>query len=92
MRRLSSIHGRKIVSEGGRDFGRCHDIRAELTQSRLRITGLVAGRYGRLEHFGVRGQAGAGPERVRDSDVIPWEAVVRIEGDAIVVRDPWSGS
>jgi sporulation protein YlmC with PRC-barrel domain len=91
MRRLSSIHGRRIVSETGRDLGRCHDIRAELTRSSLRITGLVAGHYGRLEHFGVREQAGAGPERVRDSDVIPWEAVVRLGRDTIVVRDPWSG-
>ena len=90
MRTLSSIHKSKVVTEGGRKIGRCYDIRAELTQSRLRITGLVIGHRGRLEHFGVRGQAGATPERVRDSDVIPWGAVVRFERDTIVVRDPWA--
>jgi sporulation protein YlmC with PRC-barrel domain len=90
MRTLSSIHKRKIVTEDGRQLGRCYDLRAELTQSGLRITGLVVGRYGRLEHFGVRGQAGATSQRVRDSDVIPWDAVVRFETDSIVVRAPWN--
>jgi sporulation protein YlmC with PRC-barrel domain len=101
VRTLSSIHKRKIVTESGRKVGRCYDIRAELTQSSLRITGLVVGRRGRLEHFGVRGQAGAigvrgqagaTAERVRDSDVIPWDAVVRFERQTIVVRDPWSAA
>ena len=90
MRTLSSIHRRKIISEGGRKLGLCYDVRAELTQSSLRITGLVIGHRGRLEHFGVRGQAGATSQRVRDSDVIPWDAVVRFERDTIVVRDPWA--
>jgi sporulation protein YlmC with PRC-barrel domain len=90
MRALSSIHKRKIRTEEGRELGRCYDLRAELTPSGLRITGLVVGRYGRLEHFGVRGQAGASSERVRDSDVIPWDAIVRFEADSIVVRAPWS--
>jgi sporulation protein YlmC with PRC-barrel domain len=90
VRTLSSIHKRKIVTEGGRTVGRCYDLRAELTQSGLRITGLVVGRRGRLEHFGVRGQAGATPQRVRDTDVIPWNAVARFERDTIVVRDPWN--
>jgi sporulation protein YlmC with PRC-barrel domain len=89
MRTLSSIHRRKIVTEDGSKLGVCYDVRAELTQSSLRITGLVVGRRGRLEHFGVRGQAGATATRVRDSDVIPWEAVVRFERDTIVVRNPW---
>jgi sporulation protein YlmC with PRC-barrel domain len=89
MRTLSSIHRRKIVTESGRELGLCYDIRAELTLSSLSITGLVVGRRGLLEHFGVRGQAGASSVRVRDSDVIPWDAVVRFERDTIVVREPW---
>lgn len=92
MRTLSSTQKRRIVTEGGRKVGRCHDIRADLTRSGLRITGLVVGRRGRLEHFGVRGEAGATPQRVRDSDVIPWDAVARFERDTIVVRDPWKGT
>jgi hypothetical protein len=43
MRTLSSLQGRKIVTESGRELGRCHDVRAELGASRLRVTGLVLG-------------------------------------------------
>jgi len=47
--------------------------------------GLVLGRTGRLEHFGIGAQASA--SSVRDTDVIPWEHVVRFEEDRIVVTD-----
>ena len=90
MRTLSSIVRRKVVSESGENLGRCYDIRGELTRSRLEVKGLVVGRRGRLEHFGIGAQASASSNRVRDGDVIPWEAIVRFEGDTIVVRDPWS--
>jgi sporulation protein YlmC with PRC-barrel domain len=90
MRTLSSIVRRKVVTESGDDLGRCFDVRGELTPSRLEVKGLVIGRRGRLEHFGIGAQASASSSRVRDGDVIPWEAIVRFEGDTIVVRDPWS--
>jgi hypothetical protein len=32
-----------------------------------------------LEHFGV--------VRMQSRDAVPWDAVVRVEGDRIVVRD-----
>jgi hypothetical protein len=51
------------------------------------VTGLVVGRHGLFEHFGIAGQASASAARVRDSDVVPWEAIVRLDGDTIVVRD-----
>jgi sporulation protein YlmC with PRC-barrel domain len=87
VRTLSSLCGRKIVTEGGETLGRCHDVRAELGASRLRVTGLVLGRKGRLEHFGIGAQASASSARVRDTDVIPWKDVVGFEADQIVVRD-----
>ena len=90
MRTLSSIVRRKVVTESGEDLGRCFDVRGELTRSRLEVKGLVVGRRGRLEHFGIGAQAGASSDRVRDGDVIPWEAIIRFEGDTIVVRDPWN--
>jgi sporulation protein YlmC with PRC-barrel domain len=86
MRTLSSLTGRKIVNESGEELGRCHDIRAELGASRLRVTGLVLGRKGHLEHFGIGAQASASSARVRDTDVIPWADIVRFEEDRIVVR------
>ncbi|HEX3256709.1 MAG TPA: PRC-barrel domain-containing protein [Gaiellaceae bacterium] len=87
MRTLTSLRRRKIVTESGETLGRCHDLRAELTGSSLRITGLVLGGRGRLEHFGIGAQASASSLRVRDSDLIPWEQIVRLEGDRIIVRD-----
>jgi sporulation protein YlmC with PRC-barrel domain len=87
MRTLTSFRRRVIVTDSGRKLGRCHDVRAEILATGVRVTGLVVGRHGRFEHFGIAGEASASPERVRDSDVVPWEAVVRIEGDRIVVRD-----
>ena len=87
MRTLSSFARRRIITESGRKLGRCHDVRAELLTNALRVTGLVVGRHGRFEHFGIAGQASASSARVRDSDVIPWEAIVRLDGETIVVRD-----
>jgi sporulation protein YlmC with PRC-barrel domain len=87
MRTLSSLCGRKIVTESGETLGRCHDVRADLGASRLRVTGLVLGRKGHLEHFGIGAQASASSARVRDTDVIPWKDVVGFEADRIVVRD-----
>lgn len=87
MRTLSSLTGRKIVTESGETLGRCHDVRAELGASRLRVTGLVLGRKGHLEHFGIGAQASASSARVRDTDVIPWADILRFEKDRIVVRE-----
>jgi sporulation protein YlmC with PRC-barrel domain len=87
MRTFSSLKNRKVVTEDGRKLGRCHDLRGELTSSSLRVTGLVIGRKGLLEHFGIGAQASASPARLRDVDTVPWSAVVRIEGDRVVVRD-----
>ncbi len=82
MRTLSSLLRREVVTEGGRKLGLCYDVRAELTQSSLKVTGLCVGSGGWFEHFGVRRQG-----RTRGHDPVPWEAVVRIEGDRIVVHD-----
>jgi sporulation protein YlmC with PRC-barrel domain len=90
MRRFTSLVGRKIATESGADLGRCHDVRGELTASSLRVTALVVGTRGWLEHFGIGAQASASPQRVRDKDTVPWRAVVRIDGDQIVVRDDWA--
>ena len=87
MRTLTSFHKRQIVTESGRKLGRCHDVRAELLPTGLQVIGLVVGRHGRFEHFGIAGQASASSARVRDSDVIPWGGIVRLDGELIVVRD-----
>ena len=78
MRTLTSLMGREVVTEGGRELGSCHDLRVELTSSSLRVAALVVGGRGWLEHLGMR--------RGR-KDTVPWDAVTRIEGSRIVVRD-----
>lgn len=79
MRRFSSLQRRSVETESGRSLGRCHDLRGELTGRKLRVTGLCVGPTGWLAHLGIRSHA--------KRSVIPWEAVVRIEGKRIVVRD-----
>jgi sporulation protein YlmC with PRC-barrel domain len=79
VRTLSSLQRRKVETETGRSLGRCHDLRGELTDKKLRITGLCVGRKAWLSHLGVRSH--------EQHTVIPWNAIVRIEGRRIVVSD-----
>jgi sporulation protein YlmC with PRC-barrel domain len=79
MRTLSSLLRREVVTESGRSLGRCHDLRGELTATRLRVTGLCVGRGGWLEHLGIRGHDA--------HQTIPWSAVIRIESTRIIIRD-----
>jgi sporulation protein YlmC with PRC-barrel domain len=86
--RLSELLNRQVVSESGTRLGRVHDVRGELVDGRLRITGLSAGNMGILERYGVgtRGSGGPGRDKVHGHAVIPWERVVRV-GATVVVRD-----
>jgi sporulation protein YlmC with PRC-barrel domain len=79
MRTLSSLQHRKVETTTGRRLGRCHDVRGEIVGSTLQIRGLCVGRKGWLAHLGVT--------RHEHHDVIPWDAIVRIEGNRIIVRD-----
>ena len=79
MRTLSSFLHREVVTESGRSLGRCYDLRGELTATTLRVTGLCIGRRALLEHFGIRAQ--------KPQTIVPWEAIVRIEGKRNIVHD-----
>ena len=79
MRTFSSLQKRKVVTTSGRSLGRVHDLRGERTATSVRITGLCVGRGGWLAHVGITGH--------NRHSVIPWDAVVRIEGKRIVVRE-----
>jgi sporulation protein YlmC with PRC-barrel domain len=79
MRTLSSLLHRKVVTESGRSLGRCHDLRGELTGTKLRVTGLCVGTSGWLTHLGIRSHDA--------HQTIPWSSVIRIEGSTIIVRD-----
>ena len=79
MRTFSSLMGRKVETESGLRLGRCHDLRGELTGSRLEVIALCVGGNGRLDRLGIRSSK---------HDEVAWSSIVRIEGDRIVVRDP----
>jgi sporulation protein YlmC with PRC-barrel domain len=79
MRTLSSLLRRQVVTESGDSLGRCHDLRGELTATKLRVTGLCVGQRGRLERLGIGGHDA--------HQTVPWTAVVRIEGKQIIGRD-----
>jgi sporulation protein YlmC with PRC-barrel domain len=85
--RLSELLNREVVSESGQRLGRVHDVRGELVEGRLRVTGLVAGKLGILERYGVgtHGSGGPGEAKVHGHPIIPWEQVVRV-GPKVVVR------
>jgi sporulation protein YlmC with PRC-barrel domain len=86
--RLSELLNRKVVSESGQQLGRVHDVRGELEGGRLRVTGLIAGKLGILERYGVGTHGSGGPRqpKVHGHPVIPWERVVRV-GKEVLVRD-----
>jgi sporulation protein YlmC with PRC-barrel domain len=79
MRTLSSLIGRKVVTESGLSLGRCHDVKATLDGPRLEVIALCVGRAGYLDRLGIPG---------RRHDEIAWSSIVRIDGHRITVRDP----
>ena len=57
--------GRMVETESGRRIGRCRDMRAIAGRGSLKVTELVVGRRGRLEHFGI------GTPRAQAPDAVP---------------------
>jgi sporulation protein YlmC with PRC-barrel domain len=86
--RLSELLNREVINESGLRLGRVHDVRGELVEGRLRVVGLIAGKLGILERYGVgtHGSGGPGQARVHGHPIIPWEQVVRV-GSEVLVRD-----
>jgi sporulation protein YlmC with PRC-barrel domain len=86
--RLAELLNREVVSESGERLGRVHDVRGQLVGGRLRVIGLVAGKRGILERYGVgtHGSGGPGQAKVHGYPIIPWERVVHV-GSKVVVRD-----
>jgi sporulation protein YlmC with PRC-barrel domain len=86
--RLSELLNREVVDESGHPLGDVHDVRGEIVEGHLRVTGLVAGKLGILERYGVgtHGSGGPGQAKVHGHPVIPWKRVVRV-GAKVVVSD-----
>jgi len=90
--RLAELLNREVVNESGHRLGHVHDVRGELVEGHLRVSGLVCGKLGILERYGIgtHGSGGPGRAKVHGHPVIPWERVVRI-GAKVVVRDEAGG-
>ena len=86
--RLASLLDREIVTESGTRLGHVHEVRGQLVDGRLVVIGLVGGKRGILERYGIGTHGSGGPSqaKVRGHPVIPWERVVRV-GAKVIVRD-----
>lgn len=86
--RLSELLNRKVVTQSGTALGRIHDIRGELIDGHLHITGLATGKMGYLERFGIGTHGSGGPStaKVHGHHIIPWTRVVHVSAE-IIVRD-----
>jgi sporulation protein YlmC with PRC-barrel domain len=86
--RLSELLRHRVVTESGRTLGHVHDVRAVRRGDRCYVTGVVVGRHGLLEHFGLGLDSGRGGAKIRRAaNVVPWEVVVRVASGKVVVRD-----
>jgi sporulation protein YlmC with PRC-barrel domain len=83
--RFSDLHGVPVRTESGRELGRVHDLRAELTPRTVKLTGLVVGKTGLFERLGIGAPTSA--TRIRTQDVIAWRDVVRADRREVIVRD-----
>jgi sporulation protein YlmC with PRC-barrel domain len=83
--RLTDLLGLEVRSESGHEFGRVHDVRAELKPRSLPVTGLVVGKLGLLERLCL-GAPGS-RDRLRSDDVIAWSDVVRADRRGVIVKD-----
>jgi sporulation protein YlmC with PRC-barrel domain len=83
MIRASDLIGVVVRTEGGEKLGRVHDLRAHSSgDGGWLLMGLVTGPKGlfaRLE--------GGDEDAIRSGNVIPWEAITRLEEGAVIVRD-----
>ena len=87
---LIDLLGSEVCTESGEKLAHVWDVRAEQTDGGYRIVGLLVGRSGLLERLGIKSWRAAREhgEKTRPKvDVVPWDAVLRIEHGVIVVRD-----
>jgi sporulation protein YlmC with PRC-barrel domain len=83
MIRASDLIGAVARTESGERLGRVHDLRAHSSgDGGWLLMGLVTGPKGVLARF-----QGGDEEAIRAGNVIPWEAVVRLEDGVVIVRD-----
>ena len=84
MIRASDLIGAVVRTESGERLGRVHDLRGHASpDGGWVLMGLVTGRRGLLARF----EGAETDEAVRAGNVVPWEAITRLEDGLVVVRD-----
>jgi sporulation protein YlmC with PRC-barrel domain len=79
LKSLSELVGRKVVDQSGRRLGRVYEAKAHWErEGTIVVDELILDRGGIRRR--LRGPGG--PEE----QAVPWEAVVELTGDAVVVR------
>jgi sporulation protein YlmC with PRC-barrel domain len=82
MIRATDLMGCVVGTESGDKLGRVHDLRARHVDGGWSLVALVIGKGGLKERL-----AGGGDSPVLGGDVVPWEAITRLEDGLVVVRD-----
>jgi sporulation protein YlmC with PRC-barrel domain len=86
MMRATDLLGSELATESGESLGRVFDLRARRDDGdRWQITGLVVGRRGLAERFGIAHSKRAEP--MLAGDCYQWEALIRVERGQLIVRD-----
>lgn len=84
MIRASDLIGCEVRTESGERLGRVHELRAHADgDGGWLLMGLIVGRRGMRERL----SGGTGEEAVRGGDVLPWEAITRLDDGLVTVRD-----
>ena len=84
MIRASDLLGALVRTESGEKLGRVHDLRAHSpSEGEWLLMGVVTGPKGIFTRF----EGGAPDAAIRAGNVIPWEAITRLEDGLVVVRD-----
>jgi sporulation protein YlmC with PRC-barrel domain len=82
MIRASDLIGCVVRTESGSKLGKVHDLRAHAAEGEWRLAGLIVGAGGMLAR--LTGSNAAVSDR---NDMIPWEAITRLEDGLVTVRD-----
>jgi hypothetical protein len=90
--RVSELLGSTVRTESGEELGRVYDVRVARdprssggAHQKWRLKGLVIGKRGLLERFGIAGARRQEP--TLPHDLVPWDAIIRTRAGEIVVKD-----
>jgi sporulation protein YlmC with PRC-barrel domain len=83
--RVSELIGKEVVTESGWSLGCVFDIRVEVGKGDPKVTGVVVGTPGLMQH--LISEAHRRSPRTRSQGAVPWDAVLAIEDKMIRVRD-----